>query len=61
MQALTQGLASGGPDAAHAQAGWLVAEREREVYGKTGYGQYTVGVQTLTATDYKRPEWNVVI
>lgn len=61
VQALTQGLASGGPDAAHAQAGWLVAEREREVYGKTGYGQYTVGVQTLTATDYKRPEWNVVI
>jgi DNA (cytosine-5)-methyltransferase 1 len=26
VQALTQGLASGGPDAAHAQAGWLVPE-----------------------------------
>lgn len=25
-QALTQGLASGGPDAAHAQAGWLIPE-----------------------------------
>jgi DNA (cytosine-5)-methyltransferase 1 len=30
-------------------------------YGKTGYGQYSEGGVTFTATDYKRPEQNVIL
>jgi hypothetical protein len=36
-------------------------ERERAVFGMTGFAAYTPGVTTLTATDHKRPEQNIVI
>lgn len=49
MTALTQGLGSGGPDAAHAQAGWLVAE--------SGQGWWTEDAvtETLRAEGENRP------
>lgn len=31
------------------------------VYGQSGFAQYTLGVTTLTATDWKRKEQNIVI
>ena len=33
----------------------------QEVFGQSGFSQYTEGVTTLTASSYKRPEDNVVL
>ena len=32
-----------------------------DVYGMSGFARYSEGVTTLTATDYKRPEQNIVV
>jgi DNA (cytosine-5)-methyltransferase 1 len=37
----------------------LIASKQT-VYGQSGFAKYTEGVTTLTATDYKRPEMNIV-
>jgi DNA (cytosine-5)-methyltransferase 1 len=38
------------------------ASSGNQFYGQTGFAQYTVGqVKTLSATDYKRPEDNLVV
>lgn len=45
-----------------ARSGDWLAEREREIFGQTGFSKYTQGqVKTLSATDYKRPEDNLVV
>ena len=33
----------------------------QQVYGQSSFAGFTEGVTTLTATDYKRPEQNVVV
>ena len=60
---LTSHLGKGGADIDAAAAGHIVETRERErVYGQTGFAKYTQGqVKTLSATDYKRPEDNLVV
>ena len=59
VAALTaNGLGGGGPDDNLAQAGHLVAPL---AFGMTQFAGYSEGVTTLTATDYKRPEQNIVV
>ena len=38
----------------------LIASKQT-VYGQSGFAKYTEGVTTLMATDYKRPEMNIVV
>jgi hypothetical protein len=62
VQALTQGLGSGGPDAQHAQAGWLIPEDngtpvalvDQEGFRMLGFGHYA---DDDTASALKARDW----
>lgn len=46
---LTQGLGSGGPDAAHAQAGWLVPDKAGSLLASTSKAGYRIGADEAAA------------
>jgi DNA (cytosine-5)-methyltransferase 1 len=39
----------------------ITSATEARVFGQSSFAGFTEGVTTLTATDYKRPEQNVVV
>ena len=53
--------AQGGLRTTAIDGGTFVVEPEARFYGMTQFAGYSEGVTTLTATDYKRPEQNIVV